>query len=358
MLICISWDIEVHCVGIGIKTIRRTISYNRHQASVDLESVAADFEKLQEVIKDIQDSQNHALIALAIERCRQMFTEVEADLRRLSQIFGHSKSPKSRLKSLKTQLMSKAEDNVKNVRSKVQQIMETLLFTGCQWGAKLRLALTWINIPYAVTASFAFACESGQYALRPALAIQHVVKNTSPGFEALFLCETFNIRVEECKDRLRHMYQSDVYFKHHVNPAGKGYLRFAGVTDIQALILAGITLPCLDPELAHQRERLLLVNFLGQSSLHLAVGNIQIVTMLINLGHDLDMTDNWVITPLMYAAAMGFEEVAVHLLLRGANPWLQDARFNRTFLDYAIIRGHWNLIHKTLSALQDMYQQE
>lgn len=97
--------------------------------------------------------------------------------------------------------------------------------TGCQWAAKLRLALTWINIPYAVTASFAFTCDNGQYALRPALAIQHVVKNTSPGFEALFLCETINISVEECKHRLRGIYQSDAYFKHHVNPAGKSYLR-------------------------------------------------------------------------------------------------------------------------------------
>lgn len=114
-------------VGTGIETIRKTISYNRHQASVDLESVAADFEKLQKVIKDIQDSQNHALVALAIERCRQMFTEVETELDRLSQIFGNKKSPKSRLKSLKTQLMSKAEDSVKKTRSKVQQIMETLL---------------------------------------------------------------------------------------------------------------------------------------------------------------------------------------------------------------------------------------
>lgn len=97
--------------------------------------------------------------------------------------------------------------------------------TRCQWAAKLRLALTWINIPYAVTASFAFTCGNGQYALRPALAIQHVVKNTSPGFEALFLCETLRISVDECKDRLRSMCQSDVYFKNHVNPAGQSYLR-------------------------------------------------------------------------------------------------------------------------------------
>lgn len=97
--------------------------------------------------------------------------------------------------------------------------------TRCRWAAKLRLALTWINIPYAVTASFAFTCDNGQYALKPALAIQHVVKNTSPGFEALFLCETLRISVDECKDRLRSMSQSDVYFKSHVNPAGKSYLR-------------------------------------------------------------------------------------------------------------------------------------
>lgn len=134
--------------------------------------------------------------------------------------------------------------------------------------------------------------------------------------------------------------------------------QFAGVTDIQALILAGATLPSPDPESADQREPFFLVNFLGQSSLHLAVHNMEAVTMLLALGLDLNSTDNWGLTPLMYAAAMGFEEVAVHLLMQGANPCLQDLRFKRTFLDYAIVRGHWNLIHKTLSALQDMCQPE
>lgn len=80
--------------------------------------------------------------------------------------------------------------------------------------------------------------------------------------------------------------------------------------------------------------------------------------MLVDLGLDVNSTDNWGLTPLMYAAAMGSEEVAVHLLMKGANPCLQDLRFKRTFLDYAIVRGHWNLIHKTLSALQDMYLPE
>lgn len=80
--------------------------------------------------------------------------------------------------------------------------------------------------------------------------------------------------------------------------------------------------------------------------------------MLLELGHDLDSTDNWGLTPLMYAAAMGSDKVAIHLLMKGANPCLQDLRFKRTFLDYAIIRGHWNLIHKTLSTLEGMCQPE
>lgn len=125
-------------VGTGIETIRKTINYNRHQASVELESIAVEFEKLQEVIKGIQDSQNHvkdrqdswnhALIALSIEGCRQTFTEVEGELGRLSRIFEPKKSPKSRLALLKTQLMSRAEENVRNMKSKVQQIRDRLLW--------------------------------------------------------------------------------------------------------------------------------------------------------------------------------------------------------------------------------------
>lgn len=125
-------------VGTVIETLRKTISYSRHQASVDLESLAVDFEKLQQVIKSIQDfqdnaediqgSRNHALIALVIEGCRQMFAEVEDKLGKLNRIFGYKKTPKSRLTSLKTQLMSKAEENVRKMREKLRQIMDRLLW--------------------------------------------------------------------------------------------------------------------------------------------------------------------------------------------------------------------------------------
>lgn len=113
-------------LGAGIKKIRRTISYNRHQASVDLESVAADLERLQKSSKDIedrsQDFHNDVLITLAIDLCQQWFAEIEVKLDRLSQIFA---TPKGRL-SLKTQLMSNAEKSVKDIRVKAQEIMKTL----------------------------------------------------------------------------------------------------------------------------------------------------------------------------------------------------------------------------------------
>lgn len=127
---------------------------------------------------------------------------------------------------------------------------------------------------------------------------------------------------------------------------------FAGVTQLQEHILTGKT---LGSEFVNQKELLSAVNFLGQSPLHLAVGKMDTVVKLVELGHDLNALDIWGITPLMYAAATGFEDVTVHLLLVGANPGLQETRFNRTFLEYAIIGGQWNLIHRALSTIHDLY---
>lgn len=95
----------------------------------------------------------------------------------------------------------------------------------CDWNVKLRLALTWLNIPFAVTGTLGFASKNGQFELRPALSIQHVVRNTSPGFKALFLCKIDVLSLEESKQRLRDLYRSDGHFKYHVNPAGESYIR-------------------------------------------------------------------------------------------------------------------------------------
>ncbi|KAF8855102.1 hypothetical protein BDZ45DRAFT_805312 [Acephala macrosclerotiorum] len=89
-------------------------------------------------------------------------------------------------------------------------------------------------------------------------------------------------------------------------------------------------------------------NFLGQTPIHLAISNLKHLLALVNAGHDLDAADNYGITPLMYAAAANLEECLIVLLEAGANPILRDTRYKRTFVEYAAVRGHWNLILKSL----------
>lgn len=55
-------------------------------------------------------------------------------------------------------------------------------------------------------------------------------------------------------------------------------------------------------------------NFLGQTLLHLGVRNVEIVHLLVEAGHHIDIPDSEGITPLMYAAAMGKTDVAQLLI--------------------------------------------
>lgn len=89
-------------------------------------------------------------------------------------------------------------------------------------------------------------------------------------------------------------------------------------------------------------------NFLGQTPVHFSVSNPRYLRALVNAGHDVDAADNYGITPLMYAAAANHEESLIALLGLGADPTLRDTRFQRTFMQYAAIRGHWNLIFNSL----------
>ncbi|TVY80660.1 putative ankyrin repeat protein [Lachnellula suecica] len=99
-------------------------------------------------------------------------------------------------------------------------------------------------------------------------------------------------------------------------------------------------------------------NFLGQRPLHLAISNVTHLTALIDAGHDVDATDSYGITPLMYAAAVNQEECLIALLDAGADPQIQDTRYKRTFIKYAAIRGHWNLIFKALRWIETVAGKE
>ena len=100
--------------------------------------------------------------------------------------------------------------------------------------------------------------------------------------------------------------------------------------------------------------------FLGQSPLHLAVANPDVCRLLLDAGHDLDATDRWGSTPLMYAAGMGHRQTVTLLLCRGADPLLAShptsgSSTGRTFVHYAIARGHFDLVLEALDTIREQY---
>jgi ankyrin repeat protein len=66
----------------------------------------------------------------------------------------------------------------------------------------------------------------------------------------------------------------------------------------------------------------------------------------------MDVTDRWGVTPLMYAAAMGMGDVVQLLISKGANITTRARHFNRDFMHYASVRGHWDLILESLNTIR------
>ncbi|RKL47364.1 hypothetical protein BFJ72_g2355 [Fusarium proliferatum] len=62
-----------------------------------------------------------------------------------------------------------------------------------------------------------------------------------------------------------------------------------------------------------------VVNFLGQSALHMAVQQPSRVAQLLAAGHQVDQSDKYGRTPLLYAAAMNIPDTAMVLVENGAN---------------------------------------
>jgi hypothetical protein len=93
-------------------------------------------------------------------------------------------------------------------------------------------------------------------------------------------------------------------------------------------------------------------NLLGQSVLHLAVMRPQHFKAILNAKPNLDARDRHGITPLMYAAAMGETDIVLRLLQAGASPEIRDLLWQRNFLGFANVRGHWNTIMTVLDSLK------
>jgi hypothetical protein len=99
-------------------------------------------------------------------------------------------------------------------------------------------------------------------------------------------------------------------------------------------------------------------NFLGQTPLHLAVVDTEVFPLILDTDHQLDVVDNWGITPLMYDAAMGATDVVDLLIQKGANILARETHWNRDFLRYAFERGHWNVVLIALDTIQKVYGQQ
>ncbi|KAL4798546.1 hypothetical protein BDV19DRAFT_396470 [Aspergillus venezuelensis] len=96
-------------------------------------------------------------------------------------------------------------------------------------------------------------------------------------------------------------------------------------------------------------------NFLGQTPLHLAVRDVDMVRLLVDHGHDMDIKDNHGITALMYAAGMGNGDVVNLMIQRRADLSIEDTRWSQNFIGYADARGHWQLIMSALDLIQAIY---
>ncbi|KAK8875182.1 26S proteasome non-ATPase regulatory subunit 10 [Apiospora arundinis] len=103
----------------------------------------------------------------------------------------------------------------------------------------------------------------------------------------------------------------------------------------------------LSPEKARQRLRksadlVSQRNFLGQTPLHLAAAEQEsLVLPLLEARHDVNATDLYGITPLMYTAGLGRTEAAKQLICYGAKMFLVDDLCHRTFLGFALARRQY-----------------
>ncbi|KAH7118575.1 hypothetical protein B0J13DRAFT_458317 [Dactylonectria estremocensis] len=154
-------------------------------------------------------------------------------------------------------------------------------------------------------------------------------------------------------------------FAEHLNPITTtipadlhlGFLRklcshdhgFADMTNLHTAALAGS---------ADYAEQLMASsvkhpeNPLGQTPMHLAVHNLELIRALIRHGYDINASDLQGLTPLAYAATLNQKEVVHVLLDAGADPSSYSAC--SIFPDplwVARVKGHWDLV---ISAIQKM----
>ncbi|KAF4436320.1 hypothetical protein FACUT_6484 [Fusarium acutatum] len=182
--------------------------------------------------------------------------------------------------------------------------------------------------------------------------IEPVVDFDAPGFVILGKLALEEIGWKTAETMFRDLYKSCPGFVNQVGPSGHGYLdeglplHKLGVVlipPLHASILfeSDVNFKLCIERVAQPLEK--IVNFLGQSTLHMGVCQPSRVAQLLAAGHPVDLGDKNGITPLMYAASMNVPETVMVLVENGADLFITYDK-NFTVLHLVAFRGNWDLI--------------
>jgi hypothetical protein len=93
-----------------------------------------------------------------------------------------------------------------------------------QYRAYMWIGLTRIGVPFAITASLEVLLVSAKISISPSLAVERIVKYTSPDFVLLWKCQSGQIQWTEAREEFEDIVRSGKTSMDDVNPGGRSLL--------------------------------------------------------------------------------------------------------------------------------------
>ncbi|KAF5600496.1 hypothetical protein FPANT_2347 [Fusarium pseudoanthophilum] len=218
----------------------------------------------------------------------------------------------------------------------------------------LRLTLHGYRVPFRAALGFDLITEPGRYSLQPCLLIETVVDFDAPGFVILEKLAFEEMNWATAEIEFKDLYKACPGFVNQVDPLGRGYLEDGLPLHKLGVLLmwtidAGFKL-CLERATSPFEN---IVNFLGQSTLHVGVYQPQRMAQLLAAGHPVDLCDKNGVTPVMYAAAMNIPD-AVMMLIRNGADFFGHREKAFTVLGLIASKGNWDLIWQIVDFAGEM----
>ncbi|KAK0753014.1 hypothetical protein B0T18DRAFT_385150 [Schizothecium vesticola] len=302
--------------AVAIKQLPETVA-TIEESLISLEHIRRKLEtKLAQQPGDYADE---ALLQVCVKKCDAIARSVTALESRL-------KSCRKRDKifhGITDASMVREVESIKDLTLEASQWFTLLIFT------------------YTPAAAIGeFVTGAAGYSLRTALQIQRLVKATSKGFEILHRLRYFNTTMEEAKTAFKRLHASDPALNTHVNfeiirflveelgvRNGMETPQFELWPEPAVSLLApperygGYIMPEVDPFYV-EAIALIASKSPGQTAFHMALhpSRANALKVLLDEAPELkDQTDRWGFPPLMYAAAMGYQDAAASLIQNNAS---------------------------------------